>query len=221
MKVSKWNDKLKNHHNSCDLPFWNGFECCVNSLVPQTTKHMMVEWCITTMVLPICNEAPLTLNKGMGSTSPWTTGRRTKRQRSEECGSSSFPKHPLSLFKHCLGCLFTHSQPPFPFFQWVIAWVEKPTQVWWVCCFGKHLMMGVWMVLMSHNEPLHNHNTHHVCFPAFHSLCLPFTSTSHKWCSCDCLSNGVLSHSTNVMCRPHLSITITSSLLPLSHNWTQ
>ena len=25
---------------------------------------------------------------------------------------------PFSLFNHCLGCLFTHSQPPFPFFQW-------------------------------------------------------------------------------------------------------
>ena len=34
------------------------------------------------------------------------------------------------------------------------------------------------MVLMSHNEPLHNHNTHHMCLPAFHSLCFPFTSTS-------------------------------------------
>ena len=64
------------------------------------------------------------------------------------------------------------------------------------------------MVLMSHNEPLHNHNTHHVCLPAFHSLCFPFTSTApHKWCSCDGLSNGVLSHSTNVMCHPLLSPT--------------
>ena len=90
---------------------------------------------------------------------------------------------PFSLFKHCLGCLFTHSQPPFPFFQWVIPWMEKPTQVWWVCCFGKHLMMGVWMVLMSHNEPLHNHNTHHVCFPAFHSCAFhshpPHTNDVH------------------------------------------
>ena len=29
----------------------------------------------------------------------------------------------------------------------------------------------------------------------------------HKWCSCDSLSNGVLGHSTNVMCHPPLSPT--------------
>ena len=65
--------------NGCDHLFEKGFECCVNSLLLQNTKHttkhthMMVEWWMTTMVLPICNEAPLTLNKGKGNTSPSTT----------------------------------------------------------------------------------------------------------------------------------------------------
>ena len=36
----------------------------------------------------------------------------------------------------------------------------------------------------------------------------------HKLCSCDGLSNGVLNHSTNVICHPPLSNTIKPSLLP-------
>ena len=60
----------------------------------------------------------------------------------------------------------------------------------------------------------HNYITHHVCLPAFHFLCFSFTFTPHKWCSCDCLFNDVLSHSTNGKCHPHLSNTITPSLLP-------
>ena len=51
--------------------------------------------------------------------------------------------------------------------------------------------------------------------PSCFSLLVLFTHIHHhKWCSCDGLSNGVLSHSTNVMCHPPLSNTITPSLLP-------
>ena len=154
MKVSKRNDKLKNHHNGCDPSFWNGFECCVNSLVHQNTNHThtMVEWCVTTMVLSICNEAPATLNKGMWKHQ--SMNHKKKDRETMECGSSSFPKHPFSLFNHCLGSLFTHSQPPFPFFQWVIACVKKPTEVWWVVLFWEAPDDGClgwcWWATMSH-----------------------------------------------------------------------
>ena len=66
----------------------------------------------------------------------------------------------------------THNHPSPSFSGWKS---QHKCDEW--CCFGKHLMMDVWMVLMSHNESHHNHNTHHVCLPAFHSLCFPFTST--------------------------------------------
>ena len=101
--------------------------------------------------------------------------------------------------------LHSHTTTLFPSFSGDFMGGKANTSVMSGVVFGKHLMMGVWMVLMNHNEPLHNHNTHHVCLPAFHTLCFPFTSTPHKWCSCDGLSNGVHSHSTNVMCHPPLS----------------
>ena len=97
------------------------------SLKPQTTQHMMAEWCMTTMALSICNETPPALDKGMGNTNPWTTRRWTKRQLSEECSASSFPKHPFTLINHCLGYLFTHSQPPISLLSVVIPWMKKPT----------------------------------------------------------------------------------------------
>ena len=70
MKVSKLFVFNKKHKTAVTPLFEMVFECCANSLVPQNTKHTTVEWCMTTMVLSICNEAPPTLNKGMGNTSP-------------------------------------------------------------------------------------------------------------------------------------------------------
>ena len=56
---------------------------------------------------------------------------------------------------------------------------------------------------------------HPPCVPSCFSLIVLSIHTHHtKWCSCDSLSNGVLSHSTNVMCHPPHSNTITPSLLP-------
>ena len=48
---------------------------------------------------------------------------------------------------------------------------------------------------------------------AFHSHPHP-----HKWCSCDGLSNGVLSHSTNAMCHPPLSLQHNHTLTLASHH---
>ena len=195
MKVSKWNDKLKNHHNGCDLPFWNGFECCVNSLVPQTTKHthVMVEWCMTTMVLPIYKWSTTNTQQRDGKHQFMNHKKKDKETKEWRVWLFFLPKTPL--FHSSITVLAVSSltyNHPFPSFSgWFHEW-EKPTQVWWVWCFGKHLMVCVWMVLMSHNEPLHNHNTHQVCLPAFHSLCFPFTSIptqmvfmwwSLQWCA--------------------------------------
>ena len=87
------------------------------------------------------------------------------------------------------------------------------------CCFGKHLMMGVWMVLMSHNEPLHNHNTHHVCLPAFHSLCFPFASTQHTNGVHVMVSPMVCSAIQPMSCAIHLSLQHNHTLtLASNHN---
>ena len=51
----------------------------------------------------------------------------------------------------------THNNP-FPSFSgWFHVWESQHK-----FCFGKHLMTCVWL-LLSHNEPHNNHNTHHVC----------------------------------------------------------
>ena len=176
----------------------------VSTLLSLKPTHTMVEWCMTTMVLPTCNE-PTTLNKGMGNTSPSTTRRRTKSQWSEECGSSSFPKTPLFHSSNIVLAVLSHSQPPFPFFQWCFhEWKSQCKCDEW-CCFGKH-MMSVWMVLMSHNEPHHNHNTHHVCLPAFHSLCFPFTSTFHTTVVHRIVSPMMCSAIQQMVCAIHLSL---------------
>ena len=84
-------------------------------------------------------------------------------------GVKSVALLPFSHFNHCLGCLFTHNHP-FPSFSGGSMDGKANAIVMSGVVFEKHMMVGVWMVLMSHNEPLHNHNTHHVCLPAFHYL---------------------------------------------------
>ena len=73
MKVSKGNDKLKKKTTTTAVtPPLKKVLTVVSthlSLKTQNT-HTMVEWCMKTMVFPIFNEAPQTLNKGMGNTSP-------------------------------------------------------------------------------------------------------------------------------------------------------
>ena len=78
-------------------------------------------------------------------------------------------------------------------------------------------MMGVWMVLMSHNEPLHNHNTHQVCLPAFHSL-LSILIHNHKWCSCDGIFSMVCSAIQPIACAIHLSLQHIHTLTLASHH---
>ena len=67
-------------------------------------------------------------------------------------------------------------------------------------------MVGVWMVLMSHNEPLHNHNTHHVCLPAFPSV-LAFHSHPHHINSVHVMVSPMVCTAIQPMaCAIHLSL---------------
>ena len=117
----------------------------------KTNTHTMVEWCMTTMVLSICNEAPPTLNKGKGNTSPWTT--RRKRQWSKEW-LFFLPKTPLFTLQ-TLSWQSLHSlTTTISLLSVVIPWMEKPTQVWWVVLFLGSTWWWVfgwcWWTTMSH-----------------------------------------------------------------------
>ena len=61
-------DWFNKKHKTAVTPFFEMVLSVVStlfSLKPQNTTHTMVEWWMTTMMLPICNELPPTPNKGM------------------------------------------------------------------------------------------------------------------------------------------------------------
>ena len=60
--------------------------------------------------------------------------------------------------------------------------------------------MGVWIVLMSHNEPLPNNNTHHVCLPAFSLLVLSVCHHKHTTTKPFLNHNGLMCASASVPC---------------------
>ena len=131
MKVSKQNDKLKNHHNGCDH-FWNGFECFTNSLVHQTTHH---DWVVGH-------------NHGVAHLQ-WSTTNTQQRDGKHQSMNHKKDKEtkewrvwlffllktPLSTLQS-LSWLSLHSlSTTLSPLSMVIPWMGKPTQVWWVCCF--------------------------------------------------------------------------------------
>ena len=219
MKVSKWEDKLKESHQQ----IWPFFERDLYwyFFLPkklQTTKQWLwfrggwQPWCCLFVI------------KHQHSTKGWETpvhepqeqGQRNKR--SVKCGSS-IPKHPLFTLQS-LSWLSLHSlTTTLSLLSVVIPWLEKPTQVWWVVLFWGNtwwLVFGwCWWATMSHFTT----TTPTMCAFLLFTPCAFHSHPHHKWCSCDGLSNGVLSHSTNVMCHPPLSPTQSHphSCLPSQH----
>ena len=177
MKVSKQNDKLKNNNNGCEH-FWNSFECFTNSLVHQTTHH---DW-VVGHNHGVAHLQWSTTNTQQRDGKHQSMNHKKKDKETKEWRVWLFflLKTPLSTLQ-TLSWLSLHSltTTPFPFFQWWLHGWKSQHKCDECVVFGKHLMVGVWMVLMSHNEPHHNHNTHHVCLPAFSLLVLSFHIHTH------------------------------------------
>ena len=204
--------------NGCDH-FWNGFECCVNSLVPQNHKTHTPWLCGGWQ--PWC--CPFAMKHNQHSTKVWETlvhELQEEEQRENGVKGVILPSKntPFSLFNHCFGFLFTRSQSPFPFFQWwLYVWkrqhkcdecVVLGNTWWWV--FG-----WCWWATISHFTT----TTPTMCAFLLFTHCAFHSHPPHKWFLCDCTSNGVLSYSTNAKCHPPLSLTKLSPhlYLPFHH----
>ena len=212
MKVSKWEDKLKESHQR----IWPFFERDLYwyFFLPkklQTTKQWLwfhggwQPWCSLFVI------------KHQHSTKAWETpvhepqeqGQRNKR--SVKCGFS-IPKHPLFTLQS-LSWLSLHSLTTTLSLHSVGDCMSRKANTSVISVlFWEALDDGCWDGV---DEPqwATSQPQHPPCVPSCFSLTVLsiLIHPPHKWCLCDGLSNGVLSHSTNVMCHPLLYLSPTQS----------
>ena len=104
------------------------------SLKTQHTEFTMVEWCITTMVLPNCNESTTNTQQRQGKHQCMNHNKKDKETKEWRVWLFFLPKTPLFTLQS-LSWQSLHSHNHISLLWVVIPCVEKPTQVWWVCRF--------------------------------------------------------------------------------------